>query len=272
MRRQQVSPIVYFGLLLYTVLVISGCVQQNPGVHATKNMDGPLLRVGISTNAPPLAYLEHSEITGLEADFARGLAEYTKRKLKFVSLKWEDQIPQLMDGKIDIIMSGMTATPARQYQLSFCEPYLFTSQIFLVRSEEQNRFRQGFPALLNPEMRVGTVRGTTGDLFIASNKAKGKRTQFDVSLQGLEALLKKEIDAFVYDLPGALYYAARYRDQGVTPIIQPLSREPVAWAVTPANDTLRTQANAYLASLKKSRKLQAMVQRWIPFYKNLYNQ
>lgn len=257
--------------LLVALLCSSGCVQTGPASNKSAENGKQILRVGISTNSPPMAFLDKGEVTGLEADLAAELAAYTNRRLQFVRLAWHDQIPSLLNGKTDIIMSGMTVTSARDYQVSFCKPYIVTGQVSLVRLNEQNRFRRGLTDLLNQNVRVGTVTGTTGDLLILKNKARGTRTQFKKSKQAVQALIDKEIDAFVYDLPGNFHFGALYADKGLVPIVVPMTSEKIAWAVHPGNDELLNLANTYLESAKNSGNLQKMVIQRIPFYKNIYN-
>lgn len=251
----------------------SGCVatSRTSADTAAGRRQQHILKVGITTNAPPMAFRENGGITGLEAELAQGLAEYSGRSLRFVELRWKDLIPALLSGKIDIIMSAMTITGARKYQIAFAEPYMVTGQVSLVRLAEYNRFRDGFTALLNPGVRVGTVKATTGDFLITKNKSKGPVIAYDSAAQGVQGLLDKNIDAFVYDLPMNFYMAARYTNQGLTPVTTPMTREYIAWGLRKDDDQLISQANAYLSGLKGSGKLQRMIIRWIPFYEKLFN-
>lgn len=258
-------------LLLALFFFINGCsTMQSPAPGNGAN-DQAVLKIGITTNAPPLAYRENGKITGLEAEFARGLAAYLGREAKFVELKWEDQIPALLKGKTDIIMSAMTITEPRQYQVAFCAPYMVTGQIPLVRLKDYLRFSDGFPALLNPKVKVGTVKGTTGDYLVSRDKAKGVIIRYGNALQGVQGVLDQSIDAFVYDLPMNLYYGAKYTNQGLTPVTVPMTREFIAWAVRKDDGELLSQANGYLNGLKTSGRLRQMIVRWIPFYEQVYN-
>jgi polar amino acid transport system substrate-binding protein len=211
-------------------------------------------------------------ITGLEAELAQGLGRYMGKKIHFITVKWDEQIPALKNRKTDIIMSGMTVTAARGYQVAFTRPYIFTGQISLVRREEYNKFSNGLSDLLTPGVRIGTVKATTGDYLIAQNKARGERTIFTTSQQGVQALIEEKIDAFVYDMPGNLHYGAMYADKGLVPVLVPMTREQIAWAVRKDDPDTLAAANKYLASIKESGELQQLVEKWIPYYKNLYNQ
>src|SRR6266705_668353 len=93
----------------------------------------PSLRVGITPNLPPLAFEQIGKIVGIEADFAQQLVKELGREVKFIELDWEKQIPALLDGKTDIVMSGMTVTKTRQFRVNFCRPYLRSGQMALVR-------------------------------------------------------------------------------------------------------------------------------------------
>ncbi len=260
-----------FICLTATILLLSGCVQPSGNTKQPSTSNNGVLKVGISTNSPPLAYRSNNSITGLEADFAKGLAQYMGKKVRFVSVKWNDQIPALNKGKTDIIMSGMTITKPRSYQVAFAETYMFTGQISLVRRKEFNKYSGGLVDLLNLGVNIGTVKGTTGDHLIEQSKARGERTMFTTSKKGVEALIKGEIDAFVYDLPGNLHYGAIYSDQGLVPVLSPMTREQIAWAVRRDDQETLSKANEYLASIRENGQLKQMVEKWIPFYKSVYN-
>jgi len=260
-----------YSLVLFATLLLTGCVASQTATVTSAVPGQPLLKVGITTNAPPMAYRENGKTTGLETEFAKGIAEYSKRNLRFVELKWEEQIPALLSGKIDIIMSAMTITNPRKYQIAFAEPYMVTGQVSLVRLAEYNRFSDGFTALLNPTVRVGTVNATTGEFLVTKNKAKGSIIKYNSAEQGVQGLLDNKIDAFVYDLPMNFYFGAKYTAQGLTPVTVPMSREYIAWGVRKSDSELLSQANSYLQTIKTSGDLQQMIIRWIPFYGKLYN-
>jgi ABC-type amino acid transport substrate-binding protein len=253
---------------LAALLILSvGCVRTDSASNLQPDNSVKLLRVGISTNSPPMAYRENRNIVGLEADLAKGLAEFTGRQLKLVQLNWKDQIPSLLSNKTDIIMSGMTITNPRKYQIAFADPYMVSGQISLIRRVDRGKFPIGMTDLLNPSIKIGTVTGTTGDFFIQDVKARGARTQFPTSNQAVKALLAGKIDAFVYDLPGNLHLAAKYAAEGLLPVMIPLTREYLAWGVHPENRELLDAANSYVKSLSDQGVLDTTIQRWIPYYK-----
>ena len=265
---------LYLTLFFFPALILPACVQSRHDTGIPVAAGPNVLRVGITTNAPPTAYKNDGKIIGLEADFAKGLAKFTGRKLVFVELNWKDQIPSLLAGKTDIIMSSMTITGARSYQIAFCNPYMISGQVCLVRMSEMYRFRNGFTDLLNPTVKIGTVYGTTGALLIQKNVATDGKKRFysyKTPQQGVQALLAKKIDTFVYDLPMNFYFAAENEINGLAPVTTPMTREQIAWGVRKEDSSLREEANAYLASIKDDGRLKKMLIHWIPFFQNVFN-
>ena len=270
MIRYSLSVILSFFILFN----LSSCVQSDYDTGSVSASSTQILRVGITTNAPPTAYKERGQVTGLEAEFARGLARFAGREVRFVELKWKDQIPALLAGKTDIIMSSMTITDARRYRIAFCNPYMISGQVSLVRIADMNRYRNGFTDLLNLTIKIGTVKGTTGDLFIEKNVATDRKQRyfnFEAPEQGVKALRAKKIDAFVYDLPMNFYFAAQNEANGLAPVTIPMTREQIGWGVRKEDTVLRQTANAYLAEIKQNGRLKQMLIHWIPFFKNVFN-
>ena len=97
------------GLSLTTGCVANVQTTSEPVVIAP---DVNILRVGVTPNAPPLIFKQGNAIVGLEADFAREFAKYLGKSPRFVELEWEDQIPALLENRIESRIS--THIPLRR--------------------------------------------------------------------------------------------------------------------------------------------------------------
>lgn len=257
---------------IFLIYALTGCTPAGDTLSSVKTQSSQILKVGITANAPPLIYKRNNQITGLEAEFARELAEFAGRELRFVEVKWVDLIPALISGKIDIIMSGMSITDLRRIRIEFARPYLVAGQVSLVRRTEYNRFSSGLTDLLNPTVKIGTVTGTTGDYLIQDKVARTSNMRYKNPQQAVAALIEGKIDVFVYDLPMNFYFAALNESKGIAPVPVLLSREFLAWGIRKEDTGLLDTANSFIESMQQNNELQTIVQRWIPFYKKIYNQ
>ncbi len=247
-------------------LLLTSCVPTDRAPRTVHIAPDPgILRVGISANAPPLIQLQNDKVTGLEAELARKLGEFTGRKVKFIHLKWKDQIPALENNQIDIIMSAMSITQARKYRIAFANPYLRSGQILLVRLAEKAKFVTGIYSLMNSSHVIGTVTNTTGDLFITKSINGATVKSYLTSAEAVKALINKEIDAFVYDAPMICHYAAINETNKLAPILTLATEEYYSWAVRIDNTDLLNQANAFLKEIQEQQELPRMIRKWIPY-------
>ncbi|MBL0714083.1 MAG: transporter substrate-binding domain-containing protein [Desulfosarcina sp.] len=251
-------------LLLFAMA--PGCQAPAPQVQP-QPPEAPLtmgvLRVGISTNKQPLIYRQDGQIVGLEAEFAKGLAQYLGRRLEFVELKWKDQIPYLLDRKTDIIMAGMSITDLRRVRIAFCVPYAKTGQMALVRREDIGRFTSGYYSLVEIP-RIGAVRDTTGDHFIRSRFPDTRKFFYDTLADGVRALIRRKVDVLINDAPAVMLAEAKY-ESWLAQMPTLFTSEYLAWGVRKDNPELIREANGYIAELKKNGQLQQMVGHCIPF-------
>jgi polar amino acid transport system substrate-binding protein len=152
-----------FALILLSCLALSftGCQTTSSDKRSTNDN---ALRVGVTPTLPPMVFKRDGQLTGLEIDAARALGEHLGRPVRFVELKWEDQIESLLAGRTDIIMSSMTITAERRMRLAFSNTYLNVGQLLLVRRADFNRYALGIPVVLPGT--VGVIAGTVGEQFV----------------------------------------------------------------------------------------------------------
>jgi polar amino acid transport system substrate-binding protein len=247
--------------LAVVVLPLFGCALPSQTGLASKTIppDENLLRVGVSTKAPPLIFKHRDKIVGLEADLARELSAYLGKSLQFVELKWNDQIPALLDNRIDIIMSGMTVTNPRKMRVAFSNPYFKSGQMGMVRNTDALVFYQ----IINGRI-VGYVKRTTGEYFVERQMINAQKVGFSDSEAGVKALIDKKIDALIHDGPIILYLASKYESKGVMPVFNLLTTEYLAWGIRIADADLLESVNTFLENLKSSGRLEEIVRQWIP--------
>ncbi|MCA8353197.1 transporter substrate-binding domain-containing protein [Burkholderia cepacia] len=62
-------------------------------------------------------------LAGYEIDYYRILCAKMKIECKLVVIPFNSLIPSLLSGKVDVLMSGLSATPKRRETIAFSEPY-----------------------------------------------------------------------------------------------------------------------------------------------------
>jgi len=258
-------------VLIFTLTALSlfaGCAST--AQHETKSAlvppDKSILRVGVTANSPPLIYKQNHKIVGLEAGFAKDFAAYLGKSLHFVELEWEDQIPALLENRIDIIMSGMSVTPLREVRIAFTLSYFESGQMALIRRKDAARFSAGLFSFTTSSA-IGVVKDTTGEYFVETQFSSVKRKTYTNPRAAVKDLIDNDIDMFIFDAPMVLYLASENEIKGLTVLFALLTKEPLAWGIRKDNVELLESANKFLRTLNEEGKLKEMIKYWIPFAK-----
>jgi ABC-type amino acid transport substrate-binding protein len=222
------------------------------------------LKVGVTPIFPPVIYKEGGKFVGVEADFAKMLGEELGRPVQFVDVKWEDQIPALVDGRTDIIMSSMSITRTRELRIAFSKPWLIIGQMTLVRREDAYRYAIGFPA--NPRGVIGVMKATTGDFLVQQEFSGNERKTYTAGEDAAKALKKKRIDLFICDAPTIWWLAGLHEADGLVAVPILITQEQLAWGVRRSDTDLLNSANAVLDKLQSSGRANATIKRWIPMF------
>ncbi len=218
------------------------------------------LRVGVAPNLPPMIYKEGKNIVGVEADLAQAIGRELHRPIKFVELPWPDLIDSLEANQIDIIMSSMSVTRARQTRVAFSEPYLRIGQMALVRADGRYSLLSGSLGT----QTIGVKKATTGNLLVQQEFPRAKRKYFDSGDDAAKALRKKKIDLYFSDSTMIWYLAGKYEGEGLVVAPPVFSDETLAWAMRKSDAKLLESVNQALKGMAASGELKQVLKRWIP--------
>jgi len=224
-----------------------------------------VLRVGISPDYPPMIFKQGKKLAGLEFELANILARELDRLVKFLELRWDQQIPALMAGKTDIIMSGMSVTKARQVvRIDFTDYYLKSGLLAAMRIQDSPRYRN-VKDIMDTSLPVGVVRNTTSEVFVKKNLTNASRivvlSQAD---SGPLELKRRTIDLFVHDAPSIIWLVSKH-EADITGFWKPLNTEHLAWGVARGNDALLHEVNSILRKWKQDGTLNRVISRWLPY-------
>lgn len=240
-------------------LLAWGCVTSAPPAPAPEIQT---LRVGFSPNYPPICMESEGEARGLEADFAAALAKELGCGFEIVQMGFEELMPALLDGRVDILMSGLTVTPTRAYKVRFCKPYL-NNPLVAVTREGWARSYASASQILAVNASIGVLRHTHGESFVRKHCMRARVVPITDYDAVPEDFANNRYSLYVDDLAAVLDLSAKH--PGVLEVIPyPLQQQEIAWAVHPDNASLLSAANAAIDKWKANGKLDEMLDQWLP--------
>jgi polar amino acid transport system substrate-binding protein len=248
-------------LVVFITALFLGCAttQDTKSVVDSKQNT---LHVGITPTYPPLIFKLGDNIAGVEVDLARKLGEELNRPVEFMELRWDELIPALLEGKIDIIMSGMSITEAREVRIIFTDSYLETGLLTAMRSEDAKKYTS-LNDIQQNHLAAGVIKDTTGDVFVQKNLPRARRVPYSRADRAAFDLKNRRIDIFIDDAISVIWLVSE-NEADLTGLWEPLTEEYIAWGVRRDNQEFLAQVNIILSRWKQNGTLDNVLLKWLP--------
>ncbi len=230
---------------------------------------GTPLRVGVAATREPLSFTQGGRVTGHDGELARRLAAGLQRPIEFVDMKFMALIPALISGKIDLIVTGMTATPERAKTVDFSASYFSNAQVLLA-SATAAAATPAAPAASTPMLhgtadldgkRIAVMLGSVYDTFAQKNYPQATVLQFETSADQQLAVLAGKADAGFADEEGLVEVFGK--NPQLEMFGEPLLELPMGVGFRKGNTELRDAFNRFLAGIRENGVYDDMVARWI---------
>jgi polar amino acid transport system substrate-binding protein len=218
------------------------------------------LTVGMELAYPPFEMTDtKGQPNGVSVDLANALGAALGMKVQIQNMSFDGLIPSLKTGKIDVIISSMTATPERAQSIDFSDPYLQTGLCLLVRRESPV---QGIADLDKNGMTVAVKKGTTGHSFAVKQLKHARVLVLDKEAAAVLEVVQGKADAFIYDQMST--YSNWQRNQQTTrAILKPFQQESWAIGIRKGNDPLKARINAFLKEYRAAGGFEKLGDTWL---------
>ena len=254
--------------------------KREPGpyeqVEVPELTEGEVLRVGVNATREPFSFMdENGRISGHDGELARVFAYRLNRPIEFVNVRWDALIPALQSGKIDIVVTGMSATDERRQFVDFTTTYYQNKMVLLVRkppaaaaaSASSTGSAKPAPGGLQlssiedlKTLRLGVLQGSAFDTWAQRTFPGGDVRQFNSFADVLLAVETGQIVASFMDAE-ALREAQKHRPEFVA-IGGPIFTSDVAAGFRKDSGELREAFNAFQAQIRADGTYDDLMRRW----------
>ena len=253
-------------VLIMAVAVLFGCSQKVVKPTPTPVLDGIVqkgeLVVGTAASMPPLNMTtKNGEIIGFEIDLARMMASAMGVKLRVEPMEFSKLLPALENGKVDMVLSGMTITPARNLKVAFVGPYFISGKAFLTKIETIAKAKEA-TEVNSPNVRLTALRGSTSQYFVEQVLPKVQFVPAKDYDEAVKLVLQGKVNAMIADYPICVVSVFRYPKEGLLSVITPLTYEPLGIAVPSYDPHLVNWVENFLDSLEATGGMDELTERW----------
>jgi polar amino acid transport system substrate-binding protein len=250
------------GIFLLSLMTLAPVIDASAGSVMERILSKGELVVGTSGAQPPLtAVSKTGQIIGMDADMARAMADAMGVTVSFKILPFAELLPALETGQVDVILSGMTITPARNRTVAFVGPYLASGKGILTLSDRYAALQEAH-GLNAPEVNIAVLKGSTSQEYAQALMPKATLMPTDSYEAAIDSLLQKKADVVVADYPFCALTAYRYQGKGLLAGKAPLTFEPLGIAM--AEDSLLINwTQNFMVLLQGSGQLKSLHQKWL---------
>jgi len=231
--------------------------------------------IGIAWNYPPLNILEDGARSGIEMEMINSLAEFLGARAILVPLKVSEYVKALEDGRVQLVIAGMSRNLNRASRIWFSDPYISAYPAALLDSRlvQTTKFGQDIeeapPTNLWDLNQAGALsfivkEGSVYEDLVKSELHSENFVKVSSNEEALQLLRDFKANAFLHD---SLYLEYQLKhNPGMNKsfmLLRAVDRDEQICVGLPFGDVvLKNQVNTWIAELIRTKK----IHRWIEKY------
>lgn len=216
-----------------------------------------VLIVGLSADYAPFEFHAtvngRDQIVGFEVSMARQIAKDLGVKIQIKEMGFDGLIGAVQTGKIDVIISGINATPEREKIVDFSKSYMSPKQTILILKKNAPQFTTNVDSFAGK--KVGAQRQTTQETFVQNNMSSATLVSIQKVPDLVSQLSAGKISGVVLNDPISGAYAQQNK---ALQVIYPKPNEAegaVSIAMRKNSPVLQSKINASIDNIVSSGKL-----------------
>ncbi|MCZ0701756.1 polar amino acid transport system substrate-binding protein [Natronobacillus azotifigens] len=216
------------------------------------------LIMATSADYPPFEFRDTSgEIVGFDIALAYYIAGELGYELEIRDMDFNGLIGALQNNRVDMVISGMSATESRRENVDFSTEYHHSAEMFITQQGSDITSIEDFNG-----KRIGVQLGS-----IQEEGAEALKEQYDIEIHAvdqattlIQELNTNRIDIAYMDKSAALGFI---ESQNLAGFDDPTSNSPGMAVAFPKGSDLVERVNAAIASAEESGYLQELRDEWL---------
>ena len=222
-----------------------------------------VLKVGTTGDYMPMSYLdpETGEYVGFDTELAEDLADELGVDIEYVKTSWPTLMDDVLAGKFDLAICGVTINDARKEQALMSDGYLENGKTILCRAEDAYKFT-GLEAINRPDVRVMVNPGSLNEQFARKNLPDVTLMIHDANQEIPGRVASGEADIMITEIVEAGYYVGQ-DDRLAAPLIyEPFTDGEIGILMPKGSEDLLNYANEFLQKEKISGRIDELAEEY----------
>jgi polar amino acid transport system substrate-binding protein len=257
----------FLRFLTQFLFVTALLVAASPVHAADSRLDLILERgslvLGTSGNMPTMSMQDgEGKLSGLDIDIARFMADAMGVTLEPRVLPFDELIPALERGDVDVVLSNLTINPKRNLRVAFVGPYLESGKCIVAKQTALAQADRESTDLNTPDTRLAVLSGSTSENFARQLFPKVTLVPIDDYETGAELVSTDQASGLLTDYPICLATLKANPDAGFVSLFSLLTYEPIGIALPAGDAQFINWSENFLKRLDGTDALKGLAQRW----------
>ncbi|MCM3601886.1 transporter substrate-binding domain-containing protein [Robertmurraya korlensis] len=249
-----------FGLLITLILtlVLAACGQNNDSGNGEAEEGKKVLTMGTSADFAPFESRNTSgEVEGFDIDLAKYIAEKLGYELKIEDMKFDGLIGALQAKRVDLVLSGMSATEKRAQNVDFSTQYHHSGEMFITLKDSEVTSLE--------QLKGKTVGVQLGTIQEEGARKLQETVDFEIKAVDNATILIQELQSNRIDVAYLDKSVARgyINEQGLAGFDDPTSSSPGMAVAFPKGSELVDEVNQVLKEMEENGKLDELKAKWL---------
>ncbi len=219
------------------------------------------LVIGVEGTYPPFTYHDdNNELTGLDIELGKALAEKLGVEVEFQEAAWDSLLIGIDTGRFDTVINSVSITEERAEKYDFSDPYYYEARRVVVRADDDS--------IHGPEDLDGKKIATnTTNAFIPWYEEQGVEVVgIDTSGEAIDLLLSGRVDFVGTSVPVLNAYLDEHPDAAdkvKEAFVIPNSEDTIAVPVRKDEPEFLDAINTALAELREEGTLKEISEKYL---------
>jgi cyclohexadienyl dehydratase len=223
-----------------------------------------VLRVGLTGDYEPFSTIDTRSpdgMSGLDVDMARDLATSLGAKLQLVRTDWKSLTPDLLAGRFDIAMGGITITLIRARTAYFSSPVMLSGKTAIALCSKAAKY-ETLDGIDRANTRVVVNPGGTNESFDHANLHRAQIITVRTNPETFQALLNNEADVMITDAVETRIQQRMHPELCPIHPDAPFSHTELAYML-PRDATFQEYVNQWLTIENETGKHSGLLAQWL---------
>lgn len=224
-------------------------------------LESRTIRIGVAEYVPWTIRTKSGELIGFEIDVAKKIASDIGVQADITVYEYQQLIPALQQGKIDVIAGGMTITPRRALQVNFSQP-LANSGISIATNSDKTKNVNELQDFNDERFVIAVVADSLAHSVAQTFFELANIQVYPSSELAEQEILEDRAHAYIGSVPEVNFLALVHSDKVDVPLRDPIMASSEGLAVKKGEQEFLNFLNSWVVARQTDKWLGTTRDYW----------